>query len=166
MYIVYYNYYREKPDIKIPTNIKNINIVYGDNFNYNNMPIELEYLTITFYGESIPVINNLPSLLKTINLNIYNSKANSTIGNIRLPFGTQLIINNISINSYSCKYGEYMNDDMKRYPLYNSSRIESCYLNICFDEIQIKIETEKRKKEEKEHMIFIQKLVNDKINLC
>ena len=38
---------------------------------------------------------------------------------------------------------------MIRYPLYNCSRIESCYLNICFDEIQIKIETEKRKKEEK-----------------
>ena len=164
--IVYYNYYREKPDIRIPANIFNINIVYGDNFNYNNMPSELEHLTICFYGESIPVINNLPCLLKTINLNIYNSKANSTIGNIRLPFGTQLIINNISTNSYSCKYGEYMNDDANRYPLYNCSRIESCYLNICFDEIQIKIETEKRRKKEKEHMIFIQKLVNDKINLC
>jgi len=100
-----YSYSYSKDKIKIPTGIKNINIVNGDNFNYNNLPTELEYLTITFYGHSIPIMNNLPYLLKTIKLNIYNSEANSTIENIRLPFGTQLIINNISINSYDCKYG-------------------------------------------------------------
>lgn len=131
--IVFKNHYRNlKPDIEIPANIKNINVVNGDNVNNYNMPINLEHLTITFYGESIPVINNLPCLLKTINLNIYNSKANSTIENIKLPFGTQLIIKNISIISYSCEYGEYMNDDMVRYPTHNFSRIDSCFLSSIF----------------------------------
>jgi hypothetical protein len=155
--------------VKIPINIKNINIVHGDVFNYNDMPPELENLTISFYGDSIPPINNLPPLLKTLNLNIFNLKANSTIGNIRLPFGTELNINNVSIKLQKYDYGEYMNDEKNRYPLYNGSRLENTNLVLVIDGEETKIEQLIRekilKKRKLDHERDIQKLINDKIKL-
>jgi hypothetical protein len=115
-----------KDKINIPSSVKNLNIIFGDDFDYNDLPNDLENLTITFYNYSIPIINNLPCALKTLQLNIYNPHANNTIENIMVPYGVNLIINNIPILPYIQKY-EYANESGKRYPIGYASRIESCY---------------------------------------